>query len=249
MSTAFRRTQPAPVKPEKRGVWVGLAMAVFYPGTAVLARTRYIGTERVPRTGGALLVLNHVSNLDPFYDAVFVRKLGRNPHTFAKHTLWTHPVIGRVMTGSGQIAVERGSMAAGRSLHTGREAIRRGQVVLTYPEGRITPDPEGWPMVSYPGVARLALDLAGGDAPVLPIARWGTQAILNDYDKTFRPLPRQTVTYRVGNPVDLAGYREGRATRSVLREVTDMLMCRVSGLLAEIRCAQAPDGFYPRPEA
>jgi 1-acyl-sn-glycerol-3-phosphate acyltransferase len=247
MSGTFRPAEQVRAEPEKPGFWVRLAMMLFYPGTAALAGTRYLGAERIPGAGGALLVLNHVSNLDPFYDAVFVRKQGRNPHTFAKHTLWQHPLVGQVMTGSGQIPVERGSMAAGRSLRAGLAALRRGQVVLTYPEGGITPDPEGWPMASYPGVARLALDLAGSDVPVLPVARWGTQAILKDYPSTFRPLPRRTVVYRVGEPVDLSGYGGNRVTRSVLHEVTDMLMRDVSSLLAEIRGAPAPEGFYPRP--
>jgi 1-acyl-sn-glycerol-3-phosphate acyltransferase len=249
MSTTTGTVTQVRATPEKRGFWVGVAVALFYPGTALLARSHYVGAERIPRTGGALLVLNHVSNLDPFYDAVFVRRHGRNPHTFAKHTLWEHPVVGRAMTGSGQIPVERGSMAAGRSLLAGRDALQRGQIVLTYPEGRITADPAGWPMASYPGVARLALDLAGSDVPVLPVARWGTQAILNDHDKTFRPLPRQTVIYRVGEPVDLADYRDSRIGRTALREVTDTLMRQVTNLLAEIRDEDAPESCYPRPRA
>lgn len=234
------------MKREKPGFWVTLTAAVFYPVAALLARQRYVGADRVPPRGGALLVMNHISHIDPVYDTVFVHKQGRNPHVFAKHTLWQYPLVKRVMTGSGQIPVHRGSVTAGHSLRAGTVALDEGKVVINYPEGTITRDPDGWPMVAYTGAARLALDLLDTDVPILPVARWGTRTILDGYRRRFRPFPRHQVTYLVGEPVDLSAYRHAQVTGAVLREVTDLLMKQVRELLAEIRQQPAPRRFFPR---
>ena len=94
-----------------------------------------------------LLVANHVSHIDPVYDAVFVRKAGAGPHFMAKASLWKVPVLGTVMRGTDQIPVERAGGGAGKqSLDAAEAALRAGKVVLIYPEGTITRDPDTWPM-------------------------------------------------------------------------------------------------------
>ncbi|MBB5805420.1 1-acyl-sn-glycerol-3-phosphate acyltransferase [Saccharothrix ecbatanensis] len=228
---------------EKGGFWVGFAAAIFYPATALMARRRNEDAELIPRTGGALIVMNHVSHLDPVYDAVFTRKQGRVPRFLAKHGLWNVPVLGSVLRGARQIPVYRGSADAQQSLRAAHAALEEGLLVIIYPEGTITRDPDGWPMASRTGVARLALE---HDVPVLPVARWGTRELYDHYHKKFRPFPRKTVVTKVGPPVDLSSYRSQPHNIALLREVTDVLMNEVKGLLADIRDEQAPDGFYSK---
>jgi 1-acyl-sn-glycerol-3-phosphate acyltransferase len=230
---------------EKGGFWVGLAATFFYPLCALLARRENRGTERVPRQGGVLLVLNHVSHIDPMYDAVFVHKLRRVPRFLAKESLFKPFLVRHVLYGSGQIPVYRGSADAKDSLRDANAALSDGKLVVIYPEGTITKQPEGWPMQSRTGVARLALD---NDVPVLPVARWGTRAILDGYHKKFRPFPRHDVTTVVGEPVDLSAYRAQPVTTQVLREVTDLLMNRVTDLVAEVRGETPPTEVF-RPTA
>jgi 1-acyl-sn-glycerol-3-phosphate acyltransferase len=229
------------VAKEKGGFGVGVAAAVFYPVTNLLARRVLIGAERLPERGPALLVMNHVSHIDPLYDAVCVRDRGRVPRFLAKNTLWEVPVLRNVLTATGQIPVYRGTANAQQSLRDAHAALEEGKVVIIYPEGTISRDPDGWPMQSRTGVARLALD---HDVPIVPVARWGTRAILDGYNKKFHPLPRHMVTHRFGDPVDLAAYRGAAASNTALREVTDLLMGRVKDLLAETRQESAPAGFY-----
>ena len=223
---------------EKGGFWVGAAAALFYPVT-YLARRVYEGGERVPREGGALLVMNHVSHMDPAVDAVFVHRQKRVPRFLGKSSLVDAPIFGRIFVGAGSIPVYRGSSSAGDSLRAAHEALRDGKVVVIYPEGTITKDPNGWPKRSYTGVARLAL---GSDVPVIPIARWGTNEILDFYHRKLRLIPRKTITHRVGEPVDLSAYRGQEPTAAVLREVTELLMDRVTELLADIRGERPPAG-------
>jgi len=230
---------------EKSGFWVWFAAAFFYPLCRILARRENRNTDRIPRDGGAILVLNHVSHLDPMYDAVFVHKLRRVPRFLAKDSLFKPFLLKQVLYGSGQIPVFRGSADAKDSLRAANEALAAGKMVLIYPEGTITKDPDGWPMYARTGVARLALD---NDVPVIPIGRWGTRAILDGYHRKFRPFPRHDVVTVVGEPVDLSAYRGKPVGQRDMREVTDLLMRDVTALVAQVRGETPPTkAFRPAP--
>ncbi|SDC63170.1 lysophospholipid acyltransferase family protein [Actinokineospora iranica] len=227
-------------KREKGGFWVGAAAVAFYPMTWLGKRT-YRGAEKLPATGPVLLVMNHVSHLDPPNDAVFVHRNKRVPRFMAKDSLFRVPVFGKILAGSGGIPVYRGSSEARHSLSAAHEALRTGKAVVIYPEGTITKDPDGWPMRARTGVARLALE---NDVPVIPAARWGTNHIWDGYTKKFHPLPRKEVVTVLGDPVDLSAYRGQPVTNKLLREVTDLLMAEIRRMLAEIRQEPEPAGFY-----
>lgn len=221
---------------EKGGFWVGVAAALFYPVSWMSKRVDD-GGDRIPLEGGALLVMNHVSHMDPAVDAVFVHRHKRVPRFLGKASLASTPVFGKIFLGAGSIPVYRGSSSAGDSLRDAHQALRDGKVVVIYPEGTITRDPQGWPKRSFTGAARLALT---GDVPVIPIARWGTNNVLDFYNKKVRLFPRTTVTHKAGEPIDLSAYRGKEQTAAVLREVTELMMARVTELLAEIRGEQPP---------
>ncbi len=229
---------------EKAGIWIWFASAFFHPLCGALARREDKHTERFPREGGALLVMNHISHIDPVYDAVFVHRQHRLPHFLAKESLFRPFLIRQVMYGTGQIPVYRGSSDARDSLRDADAALAEGKIVVIYPEGTITKQPAGWPMASRTGVARLALR---HDVPVIPVARWGTRAILDGYQKKFRPFPRHDVTTVVGEPVDLSTYREQPLTSQVLRDVTDLLMAKVTAMVAEVRGETPPTEVFRPP--
>jgi len=228
---------------EKGGFWVAFAAAVFYPLGWLCGRARFEGREHLPATGGVLVVANHISHLDPVYTALQVHRARRVPRFLAKHSLWKVPMLGRVLRSTAQIPVYRETVDAQESLRAGTAALDEGKVVVIYPEGTITRDPLGWPMVARTGVARLALTT---DVPVVPTVHWGTREVLDGYNKKFRPLPRTTVTVRCGPPVDLSAYRGRPADAALLREVTDLLMTRVRELLAQVRGEPAPAEFFRR---
>lgn len=221
--------------------WLGLAEVVFYPLTFLLSRTRLIGLHNVPAEGPALLVFNHVSHLDPIYDAVTVHRAARVPRFLAKSSLWNVPVLKNVLTGVQQIPIYRGTADAEKSLEAAHSALENDKVLLIYPDGTITKDPQGWPMTPKVGVARLALE---HDVPVIPAARWGTRDIYDHYTKKFRPLPRKQVTVKFGEPLDLSAHRAKEIDNALLREVSNLAMTRVRELLADVREEQAPAEFF-----
>ena len=232
-----------PRRLEKSGFWVWVTAVIFYP-IAWLGKTKWQGAEHVSREGGVLLVMNHISHLDPPVDAVFVHRNGRVPRFLAKESLFRMPVFKYMISGAGSIPVYRRTTGASHSLSAANEALRGGRLVVIYPEGTITKDPKGWPMRSRTGAARLALENLENDVPVLTAARWGTNFILDGYAKKFRPFPRKRVYIDVSEPVDLSEYRGKPITNELLREVTELLMTRIKEQLAKIREEQAPEGFY-----
>lgn len=231
---------------EKGGFWVGAAAAIFYPLAHLVGRGRFVGGKHLPRSGGVLVVANHISYLDPVFTSLLVHKNGRVPRFLAKHTLWNVPGLRRIMRGTGQIPVLRDTADARRSLSEAEKALRDGKLVVIYPEGTITRDPDGWPMQARTGAARLALST---DVPVVPVAHWGTREVYDHYARRFRPWPRKTISVVAGPPIDLSRYRGRPVDADLLREVTEVMMCRVRDLVADIRGEPAPTAFYRRPEA
>ena len=147
------------------GFWFGSAIALLWPFTMFGARVAFAGGEHLPRTGGALLACNHVSDVDPIYDVAFTISHGRMPRFLAKAELWRIPVVRNVMAGGRHIPVQRSSTRAADAYKEAIEALQRGEVVVFYPEGTFTADPAGWPMKAKNGIGRIAL-VTG--APVIP---------------------------------------------------------------------------------
>jgi 1-acyl-sn-glycerol-3-phosphate acyltransferase len=97
-------------------------------------------------------------------------------------------------------------------------------------------------MQAKTGVARLAL-LSG--APVIPVAQWGAQDILDSYRRPgFRPLPPKRVTVVAGPPVDLSAWQGREMTAEVLRGATADVMRALTDLVEDVRGETAPDTVH-----
>jgi 1-acyl-sn-glycerol-3-phosphate acyltransferase len=231
------------------GFWFGLAIAMIWPFAMFGTRIGWRGGEHLPRTGGALLAINHVSFSDPIFDVAFVICHGRMPRFLAKSELWKVPVVRSVLGQGRHIPVYRESAArAGDAYREAIAALKRGEVVAFYPEATYTADPDGWPMRAKNGIGRIAL-VTG--VPVIPVANWGTQDVLPPESGRPRLLPRKRVTIVAGPPVDLSRWLGGPRTRTALDGVTAAIMADVTALVADIRGQQPPavpyDPVPPRP--
>ncbi|MEP6852639.1 MAG: lysophospholipid acyltransferase family protein [bacterium] len=224
----------------KAGFWIRLCVALLYPLDAMLFKIRFRHLDRVPATGGVLLVVNHLSHIDTILMARLVWQSGRIPRFMIKSDVFTTPVVGRAMTGAGQIPVHRGTTNAQHSLQAASDALTRGECVVIYAEGTITQDPDWWPMQAKTGVARLAL--LAPDVPVVPIGQWGPQFTLSR--RRFRPFPRKVAAASVGHPVDLSPWRSiAEPGQLDLRRMTDAIMSAVRDEVAVLRAEPAPTSF------
>ena len=239
-SLAEANQEPAPAL---LPVTVGFLNAIMRPFT----RTVWSGVDKLPRTGGLVVVVNHISNTDPLAVGQFLAYSGRWPHFLAKASLFRVPLFGALLRATEQLPVHRDSREAGHALTAAVEAVRRGRAVIMYPEGTITRDPDLWPMTGRTGAARIAFE-AG--CPVIPVGQWGAQEIMYGRRIHFpRLLPPKTLRMLVGDPVPLADLRSQPMTVATLHEATDRIMGAITALVSELRDEPAPTTRYdPRTE-
>jgi 1-acyl-sn-glycerol-3-phosphate acyltransferase len=227
-------------RPRPRWTFVVIA-TVVRPLLVVLTRRRWVGTSNVPRSGGVIIAVNHISYVDPLVVGHLLYNAGRVPLFMGKQEMFRWPVVGPVMRLTGQIPVNRNSPDASLSLRHAVTALQGGECVVIYPEGTVTREPDYWPMAGRTGVARLAL-LSG--APVIPVAQWGAHRILGR-DRRPRLLPRRTISLLVGPPVDLGAEGEEGISMDALQAATRRVMTAITGQLAQLRGEPAPEPVDP----
>ena len=224
------------------GFWRRLAVMLVVPVMRVWTRPTWSGQERMPPTGGVILVPNHVSHFDPLVVAHYVYASGRWPRFLGKASLWKVPVVGFMLRKTLQIPVERGSVEAVKSLDALIAALNEGGAVLIYPEGTTTREPDLWPMRGKTGAARLAL-VTG--APVIPIANWGAQQVFDPRTNKLKLRLRTPVSVTTGEPVDLSRWAGETPSRAVLDQMTDAIMLEIRDLLAQLREGDPPPLYDP----
>lgn len=225
---------------EKMGPgWRFVWLVLYYPVSA-LFRLQYRNIERIPQQGPMIIVTNHVSHIDPFLVSKFLLDAARTPRFLAKESIFDVPAVGWGMRIMGHIPVKRGTVDARQSLAAAVAALENGGVIVLHPEGTVTRDPEGWPMIGKTGAARLATLVP--DVPVIPIAQWGVQEQFDLYKKKIKLIPRPKHTLSVGEPVDLSAFRDREPNTKTLHEVTEVIMRRLRSDVAELRGRTAPTG-------
>jgi 1-acyl-sn-glycerol-3-phosphate acyltransferase len=210
---------------------------VVRPIMLAITRRDWRGAENYPTDRGFIAASNHMTNIDPLTFAHFLYDHGFAPRILAKSSLFSIPVLGRILTALGQIPVHRNTADAGRSLDAAVAALEAGECVAVFPEGTLTRQPDLWPMAGKTGVARLALMTR---APVIPAAQWGPQDLLGHYEKLLKPIPPKKVTIVAGPPVDLDDLYGRPLDNATLREATERVMAAITALLEEIRGETAP---------
>ena len=213
-----------------------------------LTRRDWRAQDKIPPSGGVILVANHISNADPLALGQFVAFSGRWPRFLAKASLFRVPVVGAVIRACGQIPVERRSARSADALVAAVAAVEQGRAVVIYPEGTITGDPDLWPMAGKTGAARIALRTG---CPVVPVGQWGAQELMYGREIRFpRLFPRKTLRLLVGDPVPLDDLRARPVEAATLDEATDRIMDAITALVAELRQQPPPASRFvpPRPE-
>ncbi len=227
-----------------------------------LCRLRVSG--RVPDDllgGPVILAANHVSPFDPIVMTAACQRVGIAPKFLATGGIFDAPVAGAAMRAAGHIRVDRNTARVADALPAAVQALRDGEMVLVYPEGRIGLDPWMWPERGKTGVARMA-DLAG--APVLPVAQWNAHTVLPYTTPVglgrslLRALRRRPEVFvRFGEkPVDLSGVtgtpgaRAMKATRLIMEGIDETLAALRAGemeLPREVDRTRAVDNSRVRP--
>lgn len=127
----------------------------------VAYRVRCTGTRNIPPEGGVLLVSNHQSVLDP---PLVGMGSPRPMNYLARETLFRFPLLRWLISSLDTIPVDREGMGLG-GLKESLRRLKRGEMVLVFPEGTRTSDGEIGRF--RPGFTALA---ARSGATILPVA-------------------------------------------------------------------------------
>ena len=209
-------------------------MEPVYAGVIALARTMFrlqgirftlTGAQNVPRTGGAVMVLNHIGYMDFTYAGWAAKPSGRYVRFMAKAEVFAHPVAGPLMRGMHHIPVDR-SAGAG-SFDEAIGALKAGEVVGVFPEATIS---SSFDLKAFKsGAARLSLQ---SGAPILPTVIWGSQRVWTKRQPKHLGRTNTPIMLDVGEPI---------APTGTALELTTLVKERMAAQLDRVRAAY-PDG-------
>ena len=242
MSTEIAISYAPPAgKPLGVTSWFKFGATLVRPVLNLIGKRDWQGMENIPKSGAAIAVCNHISYVDPLVFTHFLYDNGRAPRYLGKASLFKLPIIGRVLSGAGQIPVERETTGASNSLVHAIAFLKSGHLLGVYPEGTLTRDENYWPMKAKTGIARLAILT---QAPVIPCAQWGAQKVLPAYSKKLKLFPRAKFQVIAGAPLEFSKW-QGRAEDPVaLEEATAYVMSAVTKLLEQLRSESAPSEIF-----
>ncbi len=196
----------------------GLLQRIFKLIGALFLKQRLIGLENIPKDGGYLLVMNHLSIWDP--PVVFMHT-PRRMVVFVADKWRKNALISWVVTTIGAVWVARGE-ADMSAIKQSLSFLRNGQPMGMAPEG--TRSHTGALIQGKTGAAYLA-DRAG--VPLVPCVVYGTERVTEN----IKRLRRTEIVMEVGQPFHLPS--NGRAKAADLDRYTDQIMISLARLLPE----------------
>ena len=156
-----------------------------------LWRVEVRDTQRLPTTGGVIVVANHLSTLDTL---LLGWAISRPAAFLAKAEITEWPIIGPEAMRCGALPARRGKGDPTAYL-TALAVLEAGHPVVLHPEGSRSPNGLYGVHRLRSGAARFAL---ARPVPILPVALFGTRAIMPPH----RLIPgRGTATAHFGEPI------------------------------------------------
>jgi 1-acyl-sn-glycerol-3-phosphate acyltransferase len=171
----------------------------------------FTGDQHIPRSGGAILSINHVGYLDFALTGTAALPTGRYVRFMAKKEVFDNKLAGPLMRGMHHICVDRSSGSA--SFVAALRALRAGEIVGIFPEGTISVSFEIKELKS--GAVRLAM--ASG-VPVIPTVVWGSQRIWTKKLKRNLGRNKIPITVTFGDPIYFDKHSDVEAGEKLLRE-------------------------------
>ncbi|MFL6088380.1 MAG: lysophospholipid acyltransferase family protein [Mycobacterium sp.] len=184
------------------------------------------GVENLPRTGGAVVAINHTSYFDFTFAGLpaYKQHLGRKVRFMAKKEVFDSKITGPIMRSLRHIEVDRVDGAA--SFEHACRALKEGELVGVYPEATISRSFEIKAFKS--GAARMAIAC---DVPIVPHIVWGAQRIWTKGHPRKMWRPKVPISVAVGEPIYPTLPPE---------ELTALLHSRMQHLLERVQDAYGP---------
>ena len=225
------QSDPLPLPSPIRRNWLWRSFQIAYQVFFSLwLGYRSRGVENLPAEGGALLLINHRSFLDPMLAGLPLQR----PVSFvARHTLFSVPVVGAILRRTYVIPINRDS-AGTASL---REIIRRidhGFLVGMFPEGTRNDGPDLLKSLK-PGFASIIRRV---NAPVIPIGIAGANQVMPRGAMFARPRPVRVVIGQAIPSEEIASVN----SRGRQQDLLDLVARRMSETVNEAEAWLAESG-------
>jgi len=195
------------------------------------------GADNIPDEGGALLICNHRSVLDP---VALMTEIDRYIHFVGGSRGFVVPTVKTLYNMTGMVKLSmKGGTRMGRGLDEAAQLMKDGEIVGIFPEGiESFMRPDRASKISYfrTGFARMALE-AG--VPIIPAAVVPTEEVrlpelsskmINraiDHPAlrggSMRFVLYKRVVVRVGKPIDLSGFLEQPLTKTAIDTLSGKL--------------------------
>ena len=206
-------------RPARRWIDRALFTVLFTLGSALirpLFRFRVIGRLRIPPSRRAILAPNHCSFLDP---VALQAAIPRRVTFLMTEEIYRVPWARWFFRSMGTISMPEDRLQLS-AMKEGIAAVERGELLVIFPEGRISRDGELKP--GFPGIASIA-------------ARTGALVVPVHIDGTFRAFPKGArfirlaqITVRFGEPIELP--KGDDVDRNALRRATEAIMVAIRDL-------------------
>ena len=115
---------------------LGALKFIFAPLMFMVGPCVVYGREHLPKEGGVIVLINHLSDSDPM---IVQNASSRGIHFMAKSELFTIPILKQWMTFWGGFPVKRG-VPDRASIRLAVELAKAGRVVGIFPEGKLSED-------------------------------------------------------------------------------------------------------------
>ncbi|MSX13547.1 MAG: 1-acyl-sn-glycerol-3-phosphate acyltransferase, partial [Actinobacteria bacterium] len=145
---------------------------IVYPPIVFTAKTLFralgikfdiVGSENLPRVGGAVIAINHTSYLDFALSGIPADRIGHRYVRFmAKDGIFKHKVAGPLMRGMHHIPVDRD--AGSQAFRDAVRALKSGELVGVFPEATMSRSMEVKEIKN--GAVRMAVS---ANVPLIPM--------------------------------------------------------------------------------
>ena len=186
----------------------------------LFTRLKVTGLENIPDEGGTILMMNHISLLDPLLCMAAVENRFVVPMTKIENT--RNPLLSPFIRFWGAYSVNRGEVDRA-ALTNSIELIKSGQLILIAPEG--TRQREG---LSRPkdGLAYVATK---ADAIIVPAAISGAM----HWQRDLKSLRRPQIHVHFGRPFKFKTDGRARIPRDELSAMTDEAMYQLAAAVSD----------------
>lgn len=181
----------------------------------VICKVTVTGTENIPAAGSSVLMMNHISLLDPILCMGAVTHRFVIPMTKVENV--RNPIIAPFVWWWGSYSVNRGEVDR-KALINSIELLKSGQLILIAPEGTRQHDGLAQPKDGLAYVATKA------DAVIIPTAIVGARDWLTDLKRLRRPV----IQVNFGPPFKFKTDGRTRIPREELSEMTEEAMYQLA---------------------